>query len=65
MLTVKNTFNSIKDANTKNAQYMTKQVNPIFQSSLNLLSASDTYKAISVDNNDMAEYVIPDELIVI
>lgn len=35
--------------------YMIKQVVPIFQSNLNLLSANATYKPISVDNSDIAE----------
>lgn len=62
---MKNTFNSIKEANTKNAKYISKHVRPIFQSSLKRFNANDAYNAARVDNNDMVEYVMPDEWSVI
>lgn len=62
---MKNTFSSIKEANIRKAIYIVRHVTPIFQSNLNLFIANAKYNATNVDNKDIAEYVIPDEFIVI
>ena len=61
-LTRKNTFNSINEANIKNTKYITRQAVPTFRSNLNLLHENVKYNRNSVDNNVMAEYSRPAEL---
>lgn len=60
--TLKNTLSSINVARTKNTAYINRHVWPSFRFKLNLLSENAMYSSNNVDNNDIAEYSKPCEL---
>lgn len=60
---MKNTLSSIREASIRNIPYIIRQALPTRLSSLNLFNENVAYKSRSVDNNDIALYSSPLELI--